>query len=219
MRKKHGSVPKIHTCSGPDSHNEQDTGTQGAITNGTPVLPPQVRTTPHDGGPAEQQKADGWLAAARRAAATMASAPSGQTAAAMTSGRTLLPQGPRPRPHSRGEDKQKAVESEVSPRAAPAISLAEKPLPAATAEGGTGSGAKAARAGEPDTRQLPAPRTANALPLITEGRSGLLPARRPTPTRRTPLPRMMNILEAEGGAEAAARLASPHPEAGGHCLG
>jgi hypothetical protein len=23
IRKKHGSVPKIHTCSGPDSHNEQ----------------------------------------------------------------------------------------------------------------------------------------------------------------------------------------------------
>jgi hypothetical protein len=45
---KHGSVPKIHTCSGPDSHNEQDTGTQGAITNGTPVPPPRVRTTPHD---------------------------------------------------------------------------------------------------------------------------------------------------------------------------
>jgi hypothetical protein len=65
MRKKHGSVPKIHTCSGPDSHNEQDTGTQGAITNGTPVPPPQVRTTPHVGGPAEQQKADGWLADAR----------------------------------------------------------------------------------------------------------------------------------------------------------
>jgi hypothetical protein len=30
---------------------------------------------------------------------------------------------------------------------------------------------------------------------------------------------MMNILEAEGGVEAAARLASPHPEAGGHRLG
>jgi hypothetical protein len=37
---QHNSVPKIHTCSGPDSHNEQDTGTQGAITNGTPVPPP-----------------------------------------------------------------------------------------------------------------------------------------------------------------------------------
>jgi hypothetical protein len=30
---------------------------------------------------------------------------------------------------------------------------------------------------------------------------------------------MMNILEAEGGAEVAARLASPHPGAGGHSLG
>jgi hypothetical protein len=30
---------------------------------------------------------------------------------------------------------------------------------------------------------------------------------------------MMNILEAEGGAEAVARLASPHPGAGGHRLG
>jgi hypothetical protein len=58
-------MPKTHTCSGPDSHNEQDTDTQGAITNGTPVPPLQVRTTPHVGGPAEQQKADGWLADAR----------------------------------------------------------------------------------------------------------------------------------------------------------
>jgi hypothetical protein len=30
---------------------------------------------------------------------------------------------------------------------------------------------------------------------------------------------MMNILEAEGGAEAAARLASPHHQTGGHRLG
>jgi hypothetical protein len=30
---------------------------------------------------------------------------------------------------------------------------------------------------------------------------------------------MMNILEAEGGAEAAARFASPHHQAGGHRLG
>ena len=50
MGKKHGSVPKIHTCSGPDSRNEQNTGIQGAITNGTPVPSPQVRTTPHDWG-------------------------------------------------------------------------------------------------------------------------------------------------------------------------
>jgi hypothetical protein len=40
------------------------TGIQGAITNGTPVPPPQVRTTPHDWGPTEQQKTDGRLTVA-----------------------------------------------------------------------------------------------------------------------------------------------------------
>jgi hypothetical protein len=65
MRKKYGSAPKIHTRSGPDSHNGQKTGIQGAITNGTPVPPPQVRTTPLDGGPAEQRKTDERLAVAR----------------------------------------------------------------------------------------------------------------------------------------------------------
>jgi hypothetical protein len=39
------------------------------------------------------------------AAATTTSAPGGRTVAAMASGRTLLQQGPCPRPHSRGEDK------------------------------------------------------------------------------------------------------------------
>jgi hypothetical protein len=47
---KHGSVPKLHTCSGLDSHNEQKHCIQSAIPNGTPVPPPQVRTTPLDGG-------------------------------------------------------------------------------------------------------------------------------------------------------------------------
>jgi hypothetical protein len=42
MRKKHSFVPKIHTCSGPDSRNEQNTSIQGAITNGTPVPSPRV---------------------------------------------------------------------------------------------------------------------------------------------------------------------------------
>jgi hypothetical protein len=46
MRKKHGSVPKLHTCSGLDSRNEQKHCIRSAITNGTPVPPPQVRTTP-----------------------------------------------------------------------------------------------------------------------------------------------------------------------------
>jgi hypothetical protein len=47
---------------------------------------------------------------------------------------------------------------------APAISSAEEPLPAAVTGGGAGSGSEATRVREPGTRQLPAPRTANALP-------------------------------------------------------
>jgi hypothetical protein len=66
IRKKHGSVPKIHTCSGPDSHNEQkdrhsrchykrNSGSVFAGTNNPTRL----------GGPAEQQKTDERLAVAR----------------------------------------------------------------------------------------------------------------------------------------------------------
>jgi hypothetical protein len=40
------------------------------------------------------------------------------------------------------------MESEVSPRVAPTISSAEKPLSAASMGGGTGSSAEAAQAGE-----------------------------------------------------------------------
>jgi hypothetical protein len=164
MRKKHGFMPKIHTRSGPDSHNEQ-----------TPALKVPLQTElrfhpcRHEQPPTLEglrgDETPGGSPPPAPAAATTISAPGGLTAAAMTSGQTLLRQGPRPRPHPRCEDKQKAVELEVSPRAAPTISSAEKPLPAASMGGGTRNSAEAAQAGEPDTRQLPAPRTTNALPL------------------------------------------------------
>jgi hypothetical protein len=41
----------------------------------------------------------------------------------------------------------------------------------------------------------------------------------PRLTSLSALARMMKILEAEGGTKIAARLASPHPGAGGHRLG
>jgi hypothetical protein len=49
MKEKHGSAPKIHTCSGLDSHNEQDTGTQSANTNGAPVPSPRQQQWPQGG--------------------------------------------------------------------------------------------------------------------------------------------------------------------------
>ena len=111
MRKKHGSAPKIHTCSGPDSHNEQKTGIQGAITNGTPVPSPQVRTTPHDwGGLRSNRRPTDGSPSPAPAAATTTPSTGGRTAAAMASGRTPLQPCPRPRRRSRGEDKYKEPE-------------------------------------------------------------------------------------------------------------
>jgi hypothetical protein len=53
---------------------------------------------------------------------------------------------------------------------------------------------------------------------MLEEEAGHQPIRRVGPRLNPPstTARMMNILEAEGGREAAARLASPHHKAGGH---
>ena len=58
--KKHGSVPKLHTCSGPESQNEQKTpALEVSLQTELQFPPSQVRTAPLDrGGPAEQQKTD-----------------------------------------------------------------------------------------------------------------------------------------------------------------
>jgi hypothetical protein len=115
IRKRHDSVPKIHTCSGPDSHNEQ-----------TPALKVPLQTElrfhlrgyeqpPTLEGP-RGDKAPGRPPPPAPAAATTTSAPGGRTAAAMASGRTPLQQCPRPRLRPRGEDKLSTPKSQ-RPRA------------------------------------------------------------------------------------------------------
>jgi hypothetical protein len=56
------------------------------------------------------------------------------------------------------------------------------------------------------------------LPRTSEEEPGHRPMREVEPRLSSPsaTARMMKILEAEGGAEAAARLASPHHRTGGH---
>jgi hypothetical protein len=104
MRKKHGSVPKIHTCSGPNSHNEQTPALKVPLQTELRFCPRGYEQPPTLEGP-RGDKAPGGSPPLAPAAATMTSAPGGQTAAAMALGRTPLQQCPRPRPHSRGEDK------------------------------------------------------------------------------------------------------------------
>jgi hypothetical protein len=97
-------MPKIHTCSGPDSHNEQTPALKVPLQMELWFRPRRYEQPPTLEGMRGDETPGGSPTPAP-AAATTTSAPGGQTAAAMTSGRTLLQQAPRPRPHSRGEDK------------------------------------------------------------------------------------------------------------------
>jgi hypothetical protein len=106
MRKKY-----IHIQASTATMNK-NTGIQSAITNGTPVPPPQVRTTPLDGGVLRSnRRLTGGSPSPALAAATTTPAPGGRTAAARASGRMLLQSCPRPRRRSRGEDKYKEPEA------------------------------------------------------------------------------------------------------------
>jgi hypothetical protein len=180
---------KIHTCSGPDSRNEQTSALKVPLQTELWFRPRRYEQPPTLEGLRGDKTPTGGSPPPALATATTTSAPGSQTAAAMTSGQTLLRQGPRPRPHSRDKDKlprpwsQGSVHGrhrlsrrrrnlfqlprwEVAPEAAP------KPLrPESQTRGSC----------QHHERRTP-------FPPITEGRSGPLPARRQAPTRRTPLP-------------------------------
>jgi hypothetical protein len=221
MRRKHGSVPKIHTCSGPDSHNEQDTSTQGAITNGTSVPPPQVRTTPHDWGPVEQQKADGspTIARSNNDDDDFCSEGPNSSSDDLRANAAAIGSSPTSSLERQGRAEGRRVGSQ-------SVGGTGYLIGGETSSGCRGgwrrrkrlrsrSGQRAghAAAASATNGERPPPRS------LREG-AGRCPRRDRPQLGALPSPAlMMNILEAEGGAEAVARLASPHPEAGGHRLG
>jgi hypothetical protein len=177
---------------------------------------------PHTiGGPAEQQKADGWLAAAR----------------SNNDDDDFCSEGP-----NSSSDDLRADAAAIGP--SPTSSLkrqgrAEGRRVGGQSVGGTGylvggetsSGCRGGRRCRKRLRSRSGQRAGHA--AAASAMNGERPSPRSLregagrcPRRDRPqlgaLPSsalMMNILEAEGGAEAAARLASPHPGAGGHRLG
>jgi hypothetical protein len=201
MRKKHGFTPKYVDVQAPTA---------------------AMNRHRHIGGPEGRQNPR-WLTAARSGSSdnNLCSGWPNSSSDDLRADAAAIRPLPTPPLKGRGQA-TKAVEPEVSPRVAPTISSAEKPLPATSVGGGTGSSAGAAQAGEPDKRQLPTPRTTNALPPLRSLReeAGRCPRGDRPQLGALPSPAlMMNILEAEGGAEATARLASPHHQTGGHRLG
>jgi hypothetical protein len=178
---------------------------------------------PHTiGGPAEQQKADGWLAVARSSS---------------SDDDDFCSRGPNSSSNDLGADA-----AAIRPSPMPSLERqgrAEGRRVGSQSVGGTGylvggetsSGCRGGRRRRKRLRSHSGQRAGHA--TATSATNGERPSprslregagRRPRRDRpqlgALPSPAlMMNILEAEGGTKIAARLASPHPGAGGHRLG
>jgi hypothetical protein len=87
MRKKHGSAPKIHTCSGLDSHNEQKHWHSRCHYKWNSGSVPAGMNDLHTGEPAGRQ--------------VPGDSPATSAVAAMVPGRTRPPEGSHSRPRSR----------------------------------------------------------------------------------------------------------------------
>jgi hypothetical protein len=201
----------------------KNTGIRSAITNGTPVPPPQVRTTPLDrGGPAEQQKTH------ERRAVTCSSSSDDDDfcSGGPNSGSTDFRAGAAAR---RPPPMPKLVrQGRAEGRRVGGWSVGG---PGYLVGGGTSSSCRGRRRRRERLRSHSRPKARHAaaasatdddrpsLRSLSEG-AGRRPRRgRPQlGTLPSPVP-VMKILEAEGGAEATARLALPHHQAGGHHLG
>jgi hypothetical protein len=177
---------------------------------------------PHTiGGPAEQQKANGWLAAARSNSDDDDFCSEGPNSSSddLRADAAAI----RPSPTSSLERRGRAQGRRVGGQSTGGTDY--------LVGGETSSGYRDGRwhwkrrRSHPDRRaghaaaasttngERPSPRS------LREGAGRCPRGDRPQLGALPSLALMMNILEAEGGAEAAARLASPHPGAGGHHLG
>ena len=201
----------------------KNTGIRSAITNGTPVPPPQVRTTPLDGGgPAGQQKTDERRAVTRSSSSDDDDFCSG---GANSSSDDLRADAAarRPPPMPKLVRQGRAEGRRVGGRSVASLGY--------HAGRRTSSGCRGRRQRRKWPRSHSRLKTRHAAAAGRHGQCPLLPPslgegaghrpRRGRPQLGTlPSPALvMKILEAEGGAEAAARLAFPHHQTGGHRLG
>jgi hypothetical protein len=223
MRKKHGSVPKIHTCSGLDSHNEQkhwhsrchykrNSGSTFAGTNNPTRL----------GGPAEQRKTDERLAVARSSSGDDDDFCSGGPNSSSDDLRADAA-AMRPSPVPKLVRQGWAEGRRVGGRSVGGPGYLVGRRTSSSCRGGrrrrerlrshSGPRARHAAAASATNGERPSPRS------LREG-AGHRPRRGRPQLGTLPSPAlMMKILEAEGGAEAAARLAFPRHRTGGHRLG
>jgi hypothetical protein len=200
------------------------TGIQSAITNGTPVPPPQVRTTPLDGGGGACRATEDRRTAHRR--------PLRQRRR-----RRLLLRGP-----NSGSDDLRADAAARRPPPMPKLVRQGRTEgrrvggrsmggPGYLVRGRTSSSCRGGRRRRERLRSHSGPRARHAAAASATGdnrpspqslreEAGHRPRRGRPQLGTLPSPALvMKILEAEGGAEAAARFAFPRHQTGGHHLG
>jgi hypothetical protein len=214
-------MPKIHTCSGPDNHNEHTPALKVPLQM-EPRFHLRRYEQPHTiGGPAEQQKADGWLAATRSSSGDddfCSERPNSSSDDLRADAAAI-----RPSPTSRLEGRGRAEGRRVGGKSADDTDHLVGGETSSGCRGGRWHrGQRRSRSDRPAGRAAAASATNGERPSPRSLREGA--GRYPRGDRpqlgALPSPALtMNILEAKGGAEAAARLASPHYRAGGHCLG
>jgi hypothetical protein len=200
----------------------KNTGIQSAITNGTPVPPPQVQTTPLDGGPAEQQKTDERRAVARSGSCDdddfcFGGPNSGSDDLRADAATRRPPPVPKLVRQGRAEGRRVGGRSVGGPgylvggRTSSSCRGGSRRRERLRSHSGPRARHVAAAGATDDNR--PSPRS------LREG-AGHHPRRGRSQLGTLPSPALvMKILEAEGGTEAAARFAFPRHRTGGHHLG
>jgi hypothetical protein len=206
----------------PTATMNKNTSIQGAITNRTPVPPPQVRTTPLDWEPAEQRKTDKRLAVARSSSGDdddfCSEGPNSSSDDLRADAAAMRP-SPVPKLVRQGWAKGRRVGGRSVGG------------PGYLVGGRTSSSCRGGRRRRERLRSHSDPRARHAVAAsatngerpsprsLREG-AGHRPRRgRPQlGTLPSPAP-VMKILEAEGREEAAARLAFPRHRTGGHRIG
>jgi hypothetical protein len=214
-------MPKIHTCSCPDSHNEQTPALKVPLQTELRFHLRGYKQPPMVGGPMEQQEADGWLAAARSSSSDndfCSEWPNSSSDDLRADAAAI-----RPSPASPLEGRGRAEGRRVGGQSVGGTDYLVGGETSSGCRGGrwhrkqrrshSDRRAGHAAAASATNGERPSPRS------LREGAGRFLRGDRPQLGALSAPARMMKILEAEGGAEIAARLASPHPGASGHHLG
>jgi hypothetical protein len=168
----------------------KNTGIQSAITNGTPVPPPRVRTTPLDGGATEQQKTDERRAVTRSSSGDDDNFCSGGPNSGSDDLRADAAAG-RPPPMPKLVRQGWAEGRRVGGRPVGGPGYLVGGRTSSSCCGGSRRRERLRSHSGPRARHAAAASATDGnrpSPPITEGRSGSPPTQGPTPTRHTPLP-------------------------------